>query len=164
MFGAGYRPTDYSLILQSYAAPVGPNIAPGLQNLSGCPLRSEDLRWVRDTAVPVLTAGLRSAARTTGARFLDLSRAGTNHEACSNTDPTREWFRRLTVQWSDLHNDDRATHALQESFHPNASGHAQFGHCFGEFLNTPDRAAACLPGSDGNLHSAPSPPLRDSVR
>jgi hypothetical protein len=156
MFGAGYAPTDYALVVQSYAAPVGPNMARDLQNLNGCPLRSEDLRWVRDTAVPVLTAGLRTAARTAGVRFLDLSRAGVGHEACSHRDPGQEWFRRLAVEWSDLHNDDRAAHALQESFHPNASGQAQFGRCLGEFLNTPDRAAACLPNTDGNLHPAPT--------
>jgi lysophospholipase L1-like esterase len=152
---AGYRPTDYQLILQSYAAPVGPDVAAGLQDLSGCPLRSEDLRWVRDQAVPTITAGLRRAAREANARFLDLSRAGIGREACSsNNDANREWFRRLAIQWNDLHSDERATHALQESFHPNANGYAQFGRCLGEFLNTPDRSAACLPGADGNLHAA----------
>jgi lysophospholipase L1-like esterase len=152
---AGYRPEEYQLIVQSYAAPVGPDVAAGLQDLSGCPFRSEDLEWVRDSAVPVLTAGLRTAARSANARFLDLSRAGVGREACSaGNDIGREWFRRLAVQWTDLHNDERATHALQESFHPNATGYAQFGRCLGEFLNTPDRAAACLPGNDGNLHAA----------
>jgi hypothetical protein len=155
MRGAGYGDGDYQLVLQSYAAPVGPDVAAGLQDLSGCPFRSEDLRWVRDTAVRTITAGLRTAARTAGTRFLDLSRAGAGHEACTGArDPGREWFTRLAVQWSDLHSDERATHALQESFHPNANGHAQFGRCLGEFVNTPDRAAACLPGSDGNLHAA----------
>jgi lysophospholipase L1-like esterase len=157
MDGAGYEPADYTLVLQGYAAPVGPDVAAGLQDLSGCPFRSEDLRWVRDNAVPVLTSGLRRAARLAGVRFLDLSRAGVGREACSSgKDPGREWFRRLAVQWSDLHSDERATHALQESFHPNASGHAQIGRCLGEFLNTTDRAAACLPGTDGNLHAATS--------
>jgi hypothetical protein len=156
----GYRPEDYQLIVQSYAAPVGPDVADGLQDLSGCPFRSEDLRWVRDAAVPALTTGLRQAARAAGARFLDLSRAGVGREACSSGDIDNEWFRRLAVQWSDLHNDERATHALQESFHPNANGYAQFGSCLGEFLNTTDRAAACLAGTDGNLHAAASPPLR----
>jgi lysophospholipase L1-like esterase len=152
---AGYRPSEYQLILQSYAAPVGPDVAGGLQDLSGCPFRSADLSWVRDSAVPVLTAGLRTAARTAGARFLDLSRAGVGREACSaGGDPSREWFLRLAVQWTDLHSDERATHALQESFHPNAAGYAQFGRCLGEFISTPDRAAACLPGADGNLHAA----------
>jgi lysophospholipase L1-like esterase len=150
----GYRPEDYQLIVQSYAAPVGPDVADGLQDLSGCPFRTDDLRWVRDAAVPALTTGLRQAAGAAGARFLDLSRAGVGREACSSSEVNNEWFRRLAVQWSDLHNDERATHALQESFHPNANGHAQFGRCLGEFLNTIDRAAACLAGSDGNLHAA----------
>jgi hypothetical protein len=153
--GVGYRDVDYDLVVQSYAAPVGPNVADGLQDLSGCPFRSEDLRWVRDTAMPIMTDGLRQAARLAGARFLDLSRAGTGREACSGGDDVgREWFRRLAVQWTDLHSDERAQHALQESFHPNANGHAQFGRCLGEFLATSDRAAACLAGADGNLHAA----------
>lgn len=150
----GYRESDYQLIVQSYAAPVGPDMEAELQDLSGCPFRSEDLRWVRDTAVPTLTAGVRQASRQASARFLDLSRAGVGREACSEGNAKDEWFRRLVVQWSDLHIDERAPHALQESFHPNASGHAQFGRCLGEFLNTQDRAGACLAGEDGNLHAA----------
>jgi hypothetical protein len=155
MASAGYRPVHYQLIVQSYAAPVGPNVADGLQDLSGCPLRSDDLRWVRESAVPTITAGIRRAARDANARFLDLSRAGVGREACtSKNDAGREWFRRLTIQWNDLQSDERATHALQESFHPNANGYEQFGRCLGEFINTPDQAAACLPGNDGNLHAA----------
>jgi lysophospholipase L1-like esterase len=154
LHSVGYRPHDYQIILQSYAAPVSPDIVRDLQDLSGCPLRSEDLRWVKHDAVPALTAGLRRAARDSGVRFLDLSRAGVGREACSTPDADHEWFRRLAVQWSDLHDEERATHALQESFHPNEKGHAQFGRCLGEFLITLDPAAACLAGTDGNLHAA----------
>jgi hypothetical protein len=157
MRNAGYAESDYQLIVQSYAAPVSPDVAPALQDLSGCPFRSEDLAWVQRTAVPVLTAGVRDAAEAVGARFLDLSRAGTGHEACSHEeDASKEWFRRLAVEWDDLQHEDRATHALQESFHPNEAGHEQIGKCLGEFVNTADRAAACLQGRDGNLHAATS--------
>ena len=153
----GYQESDYSLVLQSYAAPIGPNVAVGLQDLSGCPFRTADLTWVQDVAMPELTSGLRRAAADSGARFLDLSRSGTGREACSaGADPAKEWFQRLVVQWNDLRDEARATHAVQESFHPNAAGHAQFGRCLGEFLYTADRAAACLPGADGALHPAPS--------
>jgi lysophospholipase L1-like esterase len=155
---AGYGRSDYELVVQSYAAPVGPDVARGLQDLSGCPLLSEDLRWVEEDAVPVLTAGVRTAAARADARFLDLSRAGAGREACSSErDPRREWFRRLAVQWNDLQKDERATHALQESFHPNAAGHKEFGECLAEFLTTDDRAAACLPDRSGDLHAATSP-------
>lgn len=158
MRNAGYTRGDYSLVVQSYAAPVASDVARGLQDLSGCPFLSEDLRWVEEDAVPVLTAGVRTAASRADARFLDLSRAGVGREACtSDRDPDREWFRRLAVQWTDLRQDERATHALQESFHPNANGHQQFGECLAEFLTSADRAAACLPDSDGNLHAAASP-------
>jgi lysophospholipase L1-like esterase len=157
MRDAGYERDDYQLVVQSYAAPIGPRVARGLQDLSGCPFLSEDLRWVEKTAVPALTAGVRQAADEVDARFLDLSRAGTGREACSQArDPDREWFRRLAVRWDDLQHQDRATHALQESFHPNARGHEQFGRCLGEFLATDDRAAACLAGADGDLHAATS--------
>lgn len=155
MSAAGYSDTDYQLVLQSYAAPISPDLLENLQDLSGCPFRTEDLQWVKDSAVPVLTAGLRRAAQDGGARFLDLSRAGVGREACSQTDPKREWFRRLAVQWTDLRAQERATHALQESFHPNADGYAQIGRCLGEFLAINDQAARCLSGPDGNLHAAP---------
>jgi hypothetical protein len=157
MRNAGYTESDYQLIVQSYAAPVGPDVAAGLQDLSGCPFLADDLAWVQRRAVPILTAGVREAAAAVGARFLDLSRAGTGHEACSDArDPSGEWFRRLAVEWEDLQHEDRATHALQESFHPNETGHEQIGHCLGEFVNAPGRAAACLPGQNGDLHAATS--------
>jgi hypothetical protein len=157
MRNAGYQRSDYQLVVQSYAAPVGTDVARDLQDLSGCPLLSEDLRWVEKEAVPVLTAGVHAAAQKVDARFLDLSRAGFGREACSSErDPDSEWFRRIAVQWNDLQHEDRATHALQESFHPNANGHAQFANCLTEFLGTADRAAACLPTRDGTLHAATS--------
>ncbi|RBM19556.1 hypothetical protein DI005_15210 [Prauserella sp. PE36] len=154
---AGYDHDDYQLVLQSYAAPIGPDIPENLRNLNGCPFRTEDLRWVKETGATSLSAGLRQAASEAGARFLDLSRAGDGHEACSGgRDASSEWFTRFTVQWDDLSDAERATHAIQESFHPNAAGHEQFGRCLSEFLTTNDESAACLEGEDGNLHAAPS--------
>ena len=151
---AGYEPADYQLVLQSYASPIGPDIPADLQNLNGCPFRTEDLTWMRSEAVRSLSAGLTEAATQAGARFLDLSRAGIGHEACSGgADASKEWFSRLTLQLNDLTEVARATHALQESFHPNANGHAQIGRCLTEFLATTLPSAACLSGADGNLHA-----------
>ena len=152
---AGYIPADYQLVVQSYAAPIGPDIPENLRNLNGCPFRTEDLQWVGHDAVTVLAAGIRQAATQAGARFLDLSRAGIGHESCSGgADPTSEWFSRLTLQLQDLGQLDRASHASQESFHPNANGHAEFARCLSEFLGASDGNAACLSGADGKLHSA----------
>ncbi|MGH3632300.1 MAG: GDSL-type esterase/lipase family protein, partial [Sciscionella sp.] len=161
MSRAHYARSDYSLVLQSYAAPVGPDIAPGLQGLAGCPLRTDDLRWIRNTGVTVLDNGLRAVAKKTGTRFLDLSRAGIGHEACSGgKDIAQEWFTRLTVDWQDLVHDDRAPHALQASFHPNARGYKEFAGCLTEFLGTDTREASCLPGTNGTLHAAQLVPPR----
>ena len=49
-----------------------------------------------------------------------------------------EWFTRLTLRLSDFGQLDRATHALQESFHPNSAGHAEFARCLTEFLAAGD--------------------------
>jgi lysophospholipase L1-like esterase len=152
---AGYVPADYQLVVQSYASPIGPGIPENLRTLNGCPFRTEDLKWVSQDGVAELASGLHAAAKAAGARFLDLSRAGLGHEACSGgQNPASEWFSRLTLQLSDLSQLDRATHALQESFHPNAAGHAQFAHCLSEFLGGSDENAACLSGTDGQLHAA----------
>lgn len=151
-----YSPDDYQLVLQSYAAPIGPDANGDLLSLAGCPFREVDLKWVRTTAVHALDNGLHKAASEAGTRFLDLADAGIGHEACSGggTNTANEWFTRLTVAWQDVTNQQRVGHALQQSFHPNAKGAAAFGNCLAQFLSTTDDAAACLPGADGVLHPA----------
>jgi lysophospholipase L1-like esterase len=151
-----YQPSDYQLVLQSYAAPIGPDAVGNLLSLAGCPFREVDLRWVRSTAVSTLDDGLHKAADKAGTRFLDLARAGLNHEACSGggTKTSNEWFTRLTIAWQDMTNQQRVGHALQESFHPNARGQAAFGACLSQFLATTDRSAACLADRNGTLHPA----------
>lgn len=154
---AGYTRGSYSLTVQSYASPVGPDVTPGLQDLSGCPFLTSDLEWIRDQGVPQLSQGLREVAQQAGARFLDLSRAGRGHEACTGGVDTAddEWFTRLSVDWGALRDEQRAPHAMQESFHANATGHAQLGRCLGQFLTSSTRQAMCLPDRLGNLHAVP---------
>ncbi|NKE55622.1 hypothetical protein FXN61_01800 [Lentzea sp. PSKA42] len=152
MRDSNYLDSSYQLVVQSYAAPVTPKMPRSLQNLSGCPLRTTDLEWVVEEAVPELSNGLRTAADKVNARFLDLSRAGEGHEACAGgPDPSSEWFTRLTVDWDGLKNEKRSSHALQESFHPNARGHEQIGRCLTEFLATDKRDGACVPRLDRSL-------------
>ncbi|GAA3569699.1 GDSL-type esterase/lipase family protein [Amycolatopsis ultiminotia] len=153
---AGYVPADYQLVLQSYATPVGPGIPADLQSLNGCPFRTDDLKWISTTGIATLSAGIRQAAVQSGARFLDLARAGEQHEACSGgADQAAEWFTRLTLHLTDLTQVDRAQHAVQESFHPNAAGHAAIAGCLSEFFATRDGSASCRGGQDGNLHAIP---------
>ncbi|SDP94948.1 GDSL-type esterase/lipase family protein [Lentzea jiangxiensis] len=152
MRDSSYLDSEYQLVVQSYAAPVSPKMPRSLQNLSGCPLRTTDLEWVVEEAVPELSNGLRTAASKVGARFLDLARAGEGHEACAGgDDPGTEWFTRLSVDWEGLTDQRRSSHALQQSFHPNARGHEQIARCLTEFLAADERAGACVPRLDGSL-------------
>ncbi|WP_156096097.1 GDSL-type esterase/lipase family protein [Amycolatopsis jejuensis] len=155
---AGYVPADYQLVLQSYATPVGPDIPPDLQSLNGCPFRTDDLQWISTAGISTLAAGVKQAAQQSGARFLDLARAGERHEACSGGAlAASEWFTRLTLHLNDLTQEDRARHALQESFHPNAAGHAAIADCLSEFLAARGGNGACISGPDGKLHAVPEP-------
>ncbi|MQA15256.1 MAG: hypothetical protein GEV09_14130 [Pseudonocardiaceae bacterium] len=157
---AGYADGEYTLVLQSYPSPLTENIDPSLQDLSGCPFRTEDLAWVRTRAVPQLSAALREVAEAAGARFLDLSRAAAGHEACSwPAAPSREWINRLRVDFELLRREETGHRALAESFHPNALGYSRIAGCLGEFLRGSRREAACVLGADGALHPVdlPSP-------
>jgi lysophospholipase L1-like esterase len=151
MIQHGYPDSAYQLVLQSYAAPVAPDILRNLQNVSGCPLRTDDLRWVQDRGVPILNDGIRRAAEQGGARFLDLSRAGIGHEACTGG---QEWFTRLAVNLADFQDKNRYPHALQESFHPNAAGYIAFARCMSQFLTLSVRQAACVSDGRGALQLA----------
>ncbi len=155
MTAAGYTPRGYSLVVQSYPSPVGPGVPDSLQDLSGCPFLPTDLRWIRDRAVPQLNDALREVAEQADARFLDLSRAGMGREACTGDPQTGagEWFTRLTIDWRSLEDEARAGHAMQESFHTNAAGHAQIARCLGQFLAGRAQQAECLPNAQGDLRA-----------
>src|SRR5690606_41270712 len=99
----------------------------------------------------------------TGTRFLDLSRATEGREAC-NRSVSSHWQRALTVAVRDVVYGIGG-HLVQESFHPNARGHAQMGRCLGEFAVSGAASAVCRVGGDGNLHpTSCSAPPRDTDR
>ncbi|AOS63243.1 GDSL-type esterase/lipase family protein [Actinoalloteichus hymeniacidonis] len=149
----GYPDSAYELVVQSYASPVGADLRRDLAGLTGCPFRTEDARWMQEVGVSALADGLRRAAEAADARFLDYSEAGVGRGACSAEDVSDEWFTRLTVDWSALEDQDRAPHAIQESFHPNAAGHRAFAQCLSEFLATTSDSARCVPDDDGGLRA-----------
>lgn len=154
---AGYANSDYALVLTSYASPVTERMDAILHGPQGCPFRLSDARWGRTEAVPQLSAALRGAATRSGVRFLDFSRATEGREACSGGgNSASEWQNRITVDpfaWVHGGLDAIGIHMAQQSFHPNARGHAQLGRCVTEFVNSGANSANCLIGSDGNLHA-----------
>jgi lysophospholipase L1-like esterase len=158
MSQAGYANGSYNLVLTSYASPFTENMDPVLHGPQGCPIKRADGRWARTEAVPQFTEVLRGVATRSGTKFLDLSRATEGREACSGfADSSTEWQNRITVDpwaWITGGLDAVGTHMAQESFHPNARGHAQLGRCVTEFVSSGRSSAQCLIGTDGNLHAA----------
>lgn len=154
MSDAGYAESDYELVLVSYASPVTENMRLLTHALEGCPIRLADAKWGRTVATVLLNDALRSVAQDLGVRFLDLSRATEGREACNRSVSTH-WIRPLTVAVQDVVNGIGGN-LVQESFHPNARGHAQMGGCVREFYAGDATQAACRRGSDGNLHAVAS--------
>jgi lysophospholipase L1-like esterase len=157
MSQAGYAAGSYNLVLTSYASPLTEHMDPTLHGPQGCPFKLADAAYGRTTAVPQFSEALRGAASRSGAKFLDFSRATEGHEACSGGNSTaNEWQNRITVDpWAWVHGglDAIGIHSAQQSFHPNAKGHAQLGRCVTEFVNSGASSARCLIGSDGNVHA-----------
>ena len=149
---AGYADSAYQLVLQSYASPFTENMNLITHAFEGCPIRIADARFSRTQAVGQLSAALRGVAQRTGVRFLDLARATEGHEAC-NRSTSAHWITPLTVDATTLLHSADPSHIVQQSFHPNASGHAQLGRCLTEFYGDGLGEGSCLRGADGNLHA-----------
>jgi lysophospholipase L1-like esterase len=157
MSQAGYANGSYNLVLTSYASPLTEHMDATLHGPQGCPFKLADAKYGRTEAVPQFNEALRGVANRSGVKFLDFSRATEGKEACSGYgNSSTEWQNRITVDpwaWVTGGLDAIGIHMAQESFHPNARGHAQLGRCVTEFVNSGAGAARCLIGSDGNLHA-----------
>jgi len=157
MSQAGYAEGDYNFILTSYASPLTEQMDDVLHGPQGCPFKLADAKFGRTVAVPQFSDALRGVASRSGVKFLDFSRGSEGHEACSGGgDSSTEWQNRVTVDpwaWVTGGLDAIGMHMAQQSFHPNARGHAQLGSCVTEFVNSGAASAACVVGADGNLHA-----------
>ncbi|EPD91155.1 MULTISPECIES: ricin-type beta-trefoil lectin domain protein [Streptomyces] len=128
MRDAGYADGDYQLVVMGYPSPIGPDVEdnpdfPG-KLVGGCVGYTSDSAWGRNVAVPKFEAGIREAARRTGASYLDASRLFHGHEVCmENT-----WARGLYVDLSNPFPPD--SNSVRQSFHPNERGHGAFATCF----------------------------------
>lgn len=156
MRSAGYQPGSWTFVLASYASPVTEKML-SFPAARGCPYARDDARWGRTVLFPALSTALAGVAQRVGARFLDLHRATEGYEACTRTPSSQEWQRRITVDPHALVHgglDAIGFHLAQESFHPDATGHAEIGRCLGEFVRGGAPAGACVAGADGHDHLA----------
>lgn len=146
MTRAGYLPSDYELVLQSYPSPASPDVEdnpnfPGWYS-GGCVLYLADMAFARNKAVPMFEGALRKAAQNQGVRYLDNSRLFHGHEVCTDVTRVRGLFIELGI-WDE--------NAARQSFHPNIGGHGMFAQCMTQFVNSGLAQASCVdPESTGS--------------
>ena len=95
MTNAGYGPSQYTILAQTYWSPVprGSQIRYSesgytRQSIGGCGVWNRDADWANDTVVSALNATTRDAAATSGlsnVRVLDLQTALNGRRLCENT-------------------------------------------------------------------------------
>lgn len=158
MTNAGYRDSDYRLVLQSYPSPVPPaannrypeNVRIRLQ-VGGCPLFNDDSDWAYGTAIRAISDALRQVATTVGGvDFLDLYHALDGHEVCAkgvgqstdgdSLDAPRSKSDSEWVRWISLHTQDGR---VNEAAHPNAYGQQQLGGCLQSAVMVTQQSFEC---------------------
>ncbi|MFI6082725.1 ricin-type beta-trefoil lectin domain protein [Streptomyces sp. NPDC051217] len=148
MRGAGYADGDYKLVVMGYPGPLTPDYGdnpnfPG-KIPGGCTGHDADAAWARDGAVPAFQSGMRKAAASSGAVYLDNSRLFHGHEVCTDDD----WARGLFIDIGNPFPPNE--NSVRQSFHPNAAGHVAFASCLTQLYNSGLSEASCAdPASTG---------------
>jgi hypothetical protein len=150
MRGAGYRASDYRLVLSGYAAPIAaarwlryPESGWGRLTEGGCPLWDADADWAAGPGIDSIVSALREVAAASGAEFLDLRHALDGHQLCDRrshrvgdagpTEAGAEWVRRLSFTEG----------TTRESLHPNAYGQRAIGRCLAFLYARPRGEWSC---------------------
>jgi lysophospholipase L1-like esterase len=149
---AGYADRDYQLVVQSYSSPFAVENRYSLTKaFHGCPFRTDDTRWARQTLVPQIGRTISREAAAAGARFLDLGPALHGREVCaSGLTHSQEWANGVFFSVEQLRNGI-GENLVSQSAHPNARGQAQLGRCLTAFYALTAMSARCVRGADGNL-------------
>ncbi|HEY0486202.1 MAG TPA: GDSL-type esterase/lipase family protein [Mycobacteriales bacterium] len=154
----GYADSDYQLVLQSYSSPVTEdNRYFFTRAFEGCPHRLDDAQWARNSVIPQFSAAYAQVAAQAGVRFLDMGPALRGREVCARgITHEQEWVRGITIDATQIRNG-LGTNLVQQSLHPNASGHTEFGICLASFAAQTAVYARCVRQADGNLAAVPAP-------
>src|SRR5690606_14936180 len=148
---AGYRDSDYRLVLQSYPSPIPrgadnryPETSYARLNTGGCPFYNDDSDWARDTLIPALSdAHEKAAANVGGVDFLDLQQALDGHEVCAkgvqqsvSGNTLVNPLPKAQSEWARFIVSGFAQGQQQESMHPNFYGQQQLGECLNGMAGT----------------------------
>ncbi|WP_034263146.1 GDSL-type esterase/lipase family protein [Actinospica robiniae] len=164
MAAAGYKNSDYRLVLQSYPSPFPdggdfryPETYARLTT-GGCPIYDTDATWAHDVVVAQIAAMLEQAAAAQGAEFLDVQRADAGHEVCATSaaqatsaDSPANPIPAAQAEWIRFVTTGATQGILQESIHPNAYGQAALGSCLTKFWAQAPGQYACTATANQGL-------------
>jgi hypothetical protein len=157
MAHAGYGPTQYTILAQTYWSPLprGSGIRYSesgytRQSIGGCGVWNRDADWANDTVVTTLDTTTRNAAATSGlpnVKVLDLQHALDGRRLCENTVGLLEeqgvpaWTSPLAVDRTEWVQQIRTTstilgpYQLQESSHASYWGQLAMRNCLRQAYN-----------------------------
>jgi len=150
MANAGYRPSQYRLVVQNYPSPIPPGSAfrypqsgRTRQSVGGCGFWDRDADWAIGTALPTINAAVAAAVARAGGdvRLLDVSEALTGRRLCEDTVGLLEeqgldsWRSSGAVDRTEWVSSVRTVSAatsesqVQESLHPSYWGQLALRNC-----------------------------------
>jgi hypothetical protein len=172
MLNAGYADTSYSIVVQTYSAPLprGAGIryaesGYGRQSTGGCGFWNRDADWANDTALPSMNTAVKNAAAATALGnvvILDDVDALAGRRLCENTVGLLEersiatWQSAGAVDNTEWANQIRTVstvvgpYQVQESLHPSYWGELALRNCLRQAVNNGAvRGGKCTRGANG---------------
>jgi hypothetical protein len=167
MENAGYAPSDYRLIAQTYSSPIpgGSGFRYGesgftRQTVGGCGVWNRDADWANATMVSTLNGVVKEAARVHGIPVFDAQNALVGHRLCERTVGLLE--ERGIANWTVTGAADRTEwvsqirtvttlvppYQLQEDLHPSYWGQLALRNCLRQ-VYAQDRGGSCT--SEGGM-------------
>jgi hypothetical protein len=181
MKNAGYSPTQYTLLAQTYSAPLPTSSGfrygeTGFtrQTIGGCGVWNSDANWARNTVVNTLNTTVRNAVSVfDDVPILDMVNALNGRKLCENTvglleeTGTANWQSAGAVDRSEWVEQIRTLttlfppYQLQEDAHPNYWGQLALRNCFRQAYNAgAPRGGSCTRESNGLDGGEPNMILR----
>lgn len=159
---AGYRSSDYALMVQNYPSPLPPG--PLLRyrealaeryTVGGCPVYDEDATWAHSVALPVINGAISAGIDRAGlsnVTLVDLSAALDGHRLCESgvtrvgLDGLRTWRQpgaKARLEWVNRLYLAAPPWRVEESWHPNYWGAAAIRSCLTQAILAPPVPEPC---------------------
>jgi hypothetical protein len=176
MANAGYVPSAYTIVTQTYPSPL-----PGgsgfrysqsgytRQSTGGCGFWNKDADWADNTALVTINNAVKNAATASCTKILDLAGAFNGRRLCENTVGLLEekgigsWTAAGAVNSTEWIEQIRTVstvfgpYFVQESLHPNYWGELAIRNCVRQaYNNGAPRGGTCLHGTGLDAQGEPN--------